>query len=67
MNIPAWAENAVIISDTGSNVRYHTKCPCCGKVNTMQTLSDPVTTCIRSTSGVCTYCHKSFTVRFGRK
>ena len=31
MNVPAWAENAVIVADTGSSVRYHAKCPYCGK------------------------------------
>ena len=67
MNIPAWAENAVIISDTGTSVRYHTKCPYCCKINTMQTSSAGVMHSIYTTSGVCTYCHKSFSIRFGRK
>ena len=67
MNVPAWAENAVIVSDTGSSVRYHAKCPYCGKINTMQTGSASVMHSIHTTSGVCTYCHKSFTIRFGRK
>ena len=67
MNVPAWAENAVIISDNGSSVRYHAKCPVCGKVNTMSTYTAPVMHSIHNTSGICSYCNKSFTIRFGRK
>lgn len=67
MNVHAWAENAVIISDTGSSVRYHDRCPYCGKVNTMRVATAPVTYSIHITNSVCTSCHKSFTIRFGRK
>ena len=67
MNVPAWAENAVIVSDDGHTVRYHVKCPYCGKVNTMSTSSASVTTCIHNTFGSCPSCHKSFSISFGRK
>ena len=67
MNVPAWAENAVIVSDDGRTVRYHYRCPMCGKVNTGTTCSIYVGSGITNTNGSCFSCHKSFPIKFGRK
>ena len=68
MNVHAWAENAVIISDDGSSVKYHVKCPYCGTVDTMCTRSAHVMHGIHIDPGVCSNCNcgKPFNIRFGR-
>lgn len=68
MNVPAWAENAVVVSDDGRTVRYHYRCPMCGKVDTRTTMSIYVGPGILANNMVlCSTCHKSFPVKFGRK
>ncbi len=63
----AWAENAVIISDDGSRVTFHRKCPYCGKV--IQNVKQSVgvgggTSSVGSVT--CPNCRKSYSSRFGR-
>ncbi len=69
MSVPAWAENAVIVSDDGRTVKYHVRCPYCGKVDTTTTRSISVIAGITNTPGSCTstLCYKHFTVKLGRK
>lgn len=63
----AWAQNAVVISDNGTQVKYHTRCPFCGHVNTMSTGSIFVSNSICNTNGNCPNCFKSFPLKFGRR
>lgn len=52
----AVAENAVIISDDGNYVRYHPRCPHCGKGIVAS-----------AGSHTCYQCRKSFQVRIIRR
>ena len=52
----AWAENAVVISDDGRIVKYHVRCPNCGKVNNTSTSSASVGNGVTNCYGSCSYC-----------
>ena len=65
----AVAENAVIVSDDGNYVRYHPRCPQCGKVNESLTSGVGCGNGIVAGPGfhTCYQCHKSFQVRIIRR
>ena len=66
-NMPAWGENAAIVSDDGRTVRYRYRCPDCGAVGV------GLQTCVvsygssSSSYGSCIKCHNSFRVVIGRR
>ena len=62
----AWAENAVVISDDGRNVKYHVRCPYCGKVNHNSTSGAYVGSGVTNCYGSCSYCFKHFPIKLGR-
>lgn len=60
---------AVIISDDGqAQVKYHSKCPYCGKVNEGTTYGAHISAGIHANlaSVFCYSCKKSFTVQINR-
>ena len=65
----AVAENAVIISDDGNYVRYHPRCPHCGKVHENLTSGVGCGNGIVASAGfhTCYQCHKNFQVRIIRR
>lgn len=63
----AWAENAVIVSDDGRQVKYHPRCPYCGKVNHISLASTYVGSGITNCHGPCGSCLKIFPIKIGRR
>ena len=61
----AWAENAVVVSDDGRQVKYHVRCPYCGKVNNMSTSSAYVGSGVTNCHGSCGNCFKNFPIKLG--
>ena len=61
-------EGAVIVSDDGSQVKYHTRCPNCGYVLVSSLYSGQVAShTIKSMGGhTCAKCKKSFIVKMKR-
>lgn len=65
---PAYAVNAVIISDDGRTVRYRARCPKCGYVDMMMTSQTFVSGGIVTIYSSCRNmkCKESFTIQFSR-
>lgn len=63
----AWAENAVIVKDNGSQVTYHPRCNSCGHVQNMITSTAYVRAGITNVGSFsCPKCKASCNCRFGR-
>lgn len=62
----AYVINGVVVSDDGRIVRYHTRCPQCGYVDTMTTCSAHCAQITNNGSVSCTKCHTRFEIQLRR-
>ena len=62
----AYVINGVVVSDDGSTVRYHTRCPHCGDVNTTTTYSCHCSGVTNNGSVTCSKCYKHFEIQLRR-
>ena len=66
-NMPAWGENAAIVSDDGHTVRYRYRCPNCGAVGPTLLTCTVSYGSSSSNYGSCMKCHQSFRAIIGRR
>lgn len=62
----AYVINGVVVSDDGTTVRYHTRCPYCGDVNTTTTYSCYCSQVTNNGVVTCSKCYKHFDVQLRR-
>ena len=62
----AYVINGVVVSDDGRTVRYHTRCPHCGDVNTSTIYSSHCAQITNAGRVPCSKCHNHFDIQLRR-